>query len=94
MISMLSKHFPKCKGGKTLAASIDGAPVPKELDVAPVEESKVAAAIDGKARRPNADSQEGQGAPHRQGRPSDKTVADLARCRGSTIEEGDGEDRR
>ena len=43
MISMLSKHLPKCKDGKMLAASIKGAPAPKEIELAAVEETQAVA---------------------------------------------------
>lgn len=95
MISMLSKHLPMCKNGKALAASIKGAPAPKDIEFAAVEETEavavdqviepetppVAEAAPAKKTKPSATK----------GRPSDKTVADLARA-AVEVDEGDAEE--
>jgi D-alanyl-D-alanine carboxypeptidase len=96
MISMLTKHLPKCKDGKMLAASIKGAPAPKEIELAAVEETQAVAVdqviepetppapeaiVTSKKAKPSAGK----------GRPSDKTVADLARA-AVEVDEGDAED--
>jgi D-alanyl-D-alanine carboxypeptidase len=96
MISMLSKQLPKCKDGKMLAASIKGAPAPKDIELAAVEETEAVAVdqIIEPETQPAADaattSKKAKPAATK-GRPSDKTVADLARA-AVAVDEGDTED--
>jgi len=84
MISMLSKHLPKCKDGKTLAASIQGAPAPKTIEVAAVEETEAAAVaeeiIEAAPTPKPAPAKKIKTASLAGNRPSDRTVADLARA--------------
>jgi len=95
MMSMLSKQLPKCKDGKVLAASIKGAPAPKEVELAVVEETQ-AVAVDQviepetPSKPETATSKKAKPAAGK-GRPSDKTVADLARA-AVEFDEGDAED--
>jgi D-alanyl-D-alanine carboxypeptidase len=95
MISMLSKQLPKCKDGKVLAASIKGSAAPKDIELAAVEETQ-AVAVD---QIIEPETQPAAEAPATKktksaaskGRPSDKTVADLARA-AVEVDEGDAED--
>ncbi len=95
MISMLSKQLPKCKDGKVLAASIKGSAAPKDLDVAAVEETEAVAVdqiIEPEAQpAPQVSASKKTKAAAGSGRPSDKTVADLARA-AVEVDEGDAED--
>ncbi|MBL8894818.1 MAG: D-alanyl-D-alanine carboxypeptidase [Rhizobiales bacterium] len=96
MISMLSKQLPKCKDGKMLAASIKGSAPPKDLEVAAVEETQ-AVAVDQiiepetQPAAPEASTSKKLKTVASKGRPSDKTVADLARA-AVEVDEGDAED--
>ena len=95
MISMLSKQLPKCKDGKMLAASIRGAAAPKDIELAAVEETEAVAVdqIIEPETPPATDAASTKKAKPvaAKGRPSDKTVADLARA-AVEVDEGDAED--
>lgn len=95
MISMLSKQLPKCKDGKMLAASIKGSAPPKDLEVAAVEETEAVAVdqiIEPETQpAPEASTAKKLKTTASKGRPSDKTVADLARA-AVEVDEGDAED--
>lgn len=95
MIAMLSKQLPKCKDGKMLAASIKGSAAPKDLDVAAVEETEAVAVdqiIEPETQpAPEASTSKKTKPLASKGRPSDKTVADLARA-ATEVDEGDAED--
>ncbi|MBL8907003.1 MAG: D-alanyl-D-alanine carboxypeptidase [Rhizobiales bacterium] len=97
MMSMLSKYLPNCKDGKVLAASIKGAPAPKDIELAVAEETQPAAVDqiiepETKSAKPLATANKPKPKPAAaKGRPSDKTVADLARA-AVELNEGDAED--
>jgi D-alanyl-D-alanine carboxypeptidase len=85
MISMLSKHLPKCKDGKMLAASIAGAPAPKDADFAAEPEVQVAA-YEEEAEAPAPAPTKKPKVQASGARASDRTVAELSEA---AAEEGD-----